>query len=68
MKSGLLLLAIAIVLGGLVGMLVVQDPGYVLVSYADMALETSLWFALMLLLGRRLKELVDNGWSWKKRC
>jgi HemY protein len=48
-KAGLLLLAAAILLGGLVGTLVVDDPGYVLVSYGDMALETSLWFALILL-------------------
>ncbi|MCB1682886.1 MAG: heme biosynthesis HemY N-terminal domain-containing protein [Pseudomonadales bacterium] len=50
MKLGILLLIVAVVLGGLVGTLVVRDPGYVLVSYADMALETSLWFALLILL------------------
>ena len=49
MKLGILLLVVAVVLGGLIGTLVVQDPGYVLISYADMALETSLWFALILL-------------------
>ncbi len=49
MKLGLLLLVVAIVLGGLIGTLVVRDPGYVLISYGDMALETSLWFALILL-------------------
>jgi HemY protein len=49
MKSGLLLLGVALLLGGLVGTLVVRDPGYVLISYADMALETSLWFALVVL-------------------
>ena len=38
MKSGLLLLGIALLLGGLVGTLVVLDPGYVLISYADVAL------------------------------
>lgn len=51
MKSGLLLLGIALLLGGLVGTLVVLDPGYVLISYADVAVETSLWFALVALLG-----------------
>ncbi len=50
MKLGLLLLVVAIILGGLIGTLVVRDPGYILVSYADMALETSLWFGLLLLL------------------
>lgn len=49
MKLGLLLLIVAVVLGGLIGTLVVRDTGYVLVSYGDMALETSLWFAIMLL-------------------
>ncbi len=49
MKLGLLLLVVAIVLGALVGTLVVRDPGYVLVSYGEMAVETSLWFALALL-------------------
>lgn len=49
MKLGILLLVVAIVLGGLIGTLVVRDAGYVLISYGDMALETSLWFALILL-------------------
>lgn len=51
MKVGLLVLAIAVVLGGLVGTLVVRDAGYVLVSYDDFAVETSLWFAVLMLLG-----------------
>ncbi len=51
MKLGLLVLAIAVVLGGLVGTLVVRDAGYVLVSYDDFAVETSLWFAVLMLLG-----------------
>ena len=50
MRIGLLLLMAAVVLGGLVGTLMLRDPGYVLVSYAGRALETSLWFALALLL------------------
>jgi HemY protein len=40
---------VAIILGGLVGTLVVRDPGYVLVSYADTVVETSLWVAAFLL-------------------
>ena len=51
MKIGLLLVLIAVVLGGLVGTLVVRDPGYVLVAYDQMAVETSLWFAVVLLIG-----------------
>ncbi len=50
MKLGLLLVVVAVVLGGLIGTLVVRDPGYILVSYADMAVETSLWFGLLVLL------------------
>ena len=48
MRIGLLILITAAVLGGLVGTLMLRDPGYVLVSYAGRVLETSLWFALML--------------------
>ncbi len=51
MKIGLLILGVAVVLGGLVGTLVVRDPGYVLVAYDRVALETSLWFAVLLLIG-----------------
>lgn len=54
MKAGLFLLIVALVLGGLIGTLVVRDPGYVLISYADMAVETSLWFALILLVASYL--------------
>lgn len=49
MKSGLLLIGVALLLGGLVGTLVVRDPGYVLIAYADGAIETSLWFAVVVL-------------------
>lgn len=49
MKLVLLVLLVALVLGGLVGVLVVRDPGYVLVAYDQMAVETSLWFAVLLL-------------------
>jgi len=42
-------LFVAIALGGLVGTLLVRDPGYVLVAYADTVLETSLWVALAVL-------------------
>ena len=49
MRIGLLFLITAAVLGGLVGTLMLRDPGYVLVAYAGRALETSLWIALILL-------------------
>jgi HemY protein len=49
-KVVLLVLVAVLALGGLVGALVVRDPGYVLVTYGDLAVETSLWFALLALL------------------
>lgn len=50
MKTALLVLAAALVLGGVFGVLMARDPGYVLVAYQNVALETSLWFALAALL------------------
>lgn len=49
MKLLILILAVALALGGLVGTLVIRDPGYVLVAYDQMAVETSLWFAVLVL-------------------
>jgi len=49
MKTRLLWLVTVLALGGLVGLLVSRDPGYVLVAYDRMAIETSLWIALLLL-------------------
>ncbi|MDP6377978.1 MAG: heme biosynthesis HemY N-terminal domain-containing protein [Pseudomonadales bacterium] len=50
MKVGLIVLIAAAVLGALIGTLIYRDPGYVLVSYGDYALETSVWFSAVLLL------------------
>ena len=50
MRTVLLLLVAATILGGLLGALMVRDPGYVLLAYGGQALETSLWFAAALLL------------------
>ncbi|MFU8814168.1 MAG: heme biosynthesis protein HemY, partial [Pseudomonadales bacterium] len=49
MKRTLLVLVAALALGGAVGALMVRDPGYVLLAYDQMAVETSLWVALLLL-------------------
>ncbi len=49
MKLVAFVVLFAVVVGGLVGTLVVKDPGYVLVSYADTVVETSLWVALFLI-------------------
>ncbi len=44
----LLIVGAALVLGGLLGTLLARDAGYVLVSYGDTAVETSLWVAVLL--------------------
>ena len=49
MKAPALLIITVVVLGGLLGLLMAQDGGYVLVAYGNAALETSLWFGLLLL-------------------
>jgi HemY protein len=65
MKTFVLALIVAIVLGGLVGTLLVRDPGYVLIAYADTIVETSLWVAVLLLVG--LYILVRGGvFLWRK--
>ena len=51
MRRALIFLVVALVVGGAVGTLMARDPGYVLVTYEDMSLETSLWFALFALIG-----------------
>jgi HemY protein len=49
MKKQLIILLILLVAGAWVGQLMVQDPGYVLLSYQHTTLETSLWVLLLLL-------------------
>lgn len=59
MKKALLILLPALVLGGVIGTLVIRDPGYVLVAYDSLTIETSLWFALLsLVLGYALLRLL----------
>ena len=41
---------IAVIIGGLVGTLLLRDPGYVLITYANVAVETSLWVGLLVLI------------------
>ncbi len=50
MKLGLFILLVILLLGGLFGSLAGRDPGYVLVAYEQYSLETSLWFALGMLI------------------
>ncbi|MEM7078562.1 MAG: heme biosynthesis HemY N-terminal domain-containing protein [Pseudomonadota bacterium] len=42
---------VALILGGLVGLLVTRDPGYVMISYAEYVVETSLWVGILLVIG-----------------
>ena len=50
MKLFLLILLVVVVLGGVLGTLLVEDPGYILINYGQYAVETSLWVGLLLLL------------------
>lgn len=49
MKRSLIYLLIAIIVAGVLGTLVAQDPGYVLISYGGMSVQTGLWVMLALL-------------------
>jgi HemY protein len=49
MRRVLIYFVLALVAGGAIGTLMTRDPGYVLLTYAGMSLETSLWFALLTL-------------------
>jgi HemY protein len=40
---------VAVLLGGLLGMWIIRDAGYVLVAYGQTAIETSLWVAVVVL-------------------
>lgn len=50
MKRSLLGLLIVVVLAGYVGTLIARDPGYVLITYQDYSLQTSLWVMAGLLI------------------
>jgi len=45
----LVFVLLALVIGALFGALLAKDAGYVLVAYNNMSLETSVWFALLVL-------------------
>ena len=45
MIAWLVVVVLALAIGGVLAALVLRDPGYVLISYASATLETSLWFA-----------------------
>jgi HemY protein len=48
--KAVVIVVVALMLGGAIGVLVKRDPGYVLVAYDQSAIETSLWFALLVLI------------------
>jgi HemY protein len=76
------LLVLVIALGGLVGALMARDPGYVLLAYEQTAVETSLWFALLVLVAgyvvirlviRLVGQIVHGrgnlqGWTRRRRA
>ena len=47
-------LIVVITLGAAIGTLMFRDPGYLLVSYGGTAFETSIWMAVVLLVGTYL--------------
>ncbi len=49
MKRSLFLILVVIVLAGYLGTLIARDPGYVLITYQDYSLQTSLWVMLGLI-------------------
>lgn len=68
----IVLLLLALAVGGLIAFLMVRDPGYVLVSYDGATIETSLWFALaclvamamlVYLIGFLIRRLVRSGFA-----
>ena len=51
MKRSLIILLLVIVFAGWLGTLIARDPGYVLISYQDYSMQTSLWVMMGILLG-----------------
>lgn len=49
MKRSLILLLIVVVLAGYLGTLIARDPGYVLITYSEYSLQSSLWVMLGLI-------------------
>ena len=54
MKGRALLLCAVLVAGGLLGLFMARDPGYLVLAYDGAVLETSLWFGLLLLVAAYL--------------
>ena len=54
MNRELLIITASMLLAGFLGTLIAKDPGYVLVSYRDYIIQTSLWILLFFLKKDRL--------------
>lgn len=61
----LALVVLMLALGGLLGILMARDPGYVLIAYDSMTLETSLWVGLFIAM--LLWVGATFGWGLTKR-
>lgn len=70
MKKFMLYLLIVVVIAGVVGTLAAKDPGYVLISYAEMSLQMGLWVFLggialivfgLWLLGKSLRGMMGTA-------
>lgn len=60
-----LALLLAIIAGGVIGWTVMRDTGYLMIAYADTAVETTLWMGLLVLFGGYL--LLRGIWSLGRR-
>ena len=63
MRKLFVIVLVALLLGVGVVALIETDPGYVLVSYGNYTLETSLWVGLLVLLLLLLLFIWCCGWS-----
>lgn len=61
MRKFLLVMIIFLILGGTLGLLMRQDPGYILIAFAGVTLETSFWVFLLFILALLITL------SWAKR-
>lgn len=75
MKRLFFLALVVLLVGTLVGEWIVQDPGYVLLSYGETTVETSLWGLLLIvgaafvalhLLLRTIQYLMQRRGSWRR--
>ena len=61
MKSAFILFFFLMLIGGALGLAILQDPGYVAIGYEDVVVETSLWVFLVMIIMLVLISLVLNN-------